>query len=125
MRCAAVLASNWKDAAYGTMCTRAAMAALNSTQCRYSTKVMPVGLLPYIDPYRIERLFRRYITHITPSTVQTTIRTQKAVTPALLDRHHPAMSAAVTAYQRGFGATPVFLRSGGSLPVVNTFQELL
>jgi len=35
------------------------------------------------------------------------------------------MQAAVTAYQRGFGATPAFLRSGGSIPVVNTLQTLL
>lgn len=35
------------------------------------------------------------------------------------------MQAAAVAYRRGFGAAPVFLRSGGSIPVVNTFQTLL
>ena len=29
------------------------------------------------------------------------------------------------AYARGFGREPVFIREGGSIPVVNTFQEEL
>jgi acetylornithine deacetylase/succinyl-diaminopimelate desuccinylase-like protein len=35
------------------------------------------------------------------------------------------MRAAAQSYREGFGASPVFLRSGGSIPVVNIFQELL
>jgi acetylornithine deacetylase/succinyl-diaminopimelate desuccinylase-like protein len=35
------------------------------------------------------------------------------------------MWAAAISYRKGFGAEPVFLRSGGTVPVVNTFQELL
>jgi acetylornithine deacetylase/succinyl-diaminopimelate desuccinylase-like protein len=33
--------------------------------------------------------------------------------------------AAAFAYKKGFGAIPVFIRSGGSIPVVSTFQEIL
>lgn len=43
----------------------------------------------------------------------------------LIDRTHPAMRAAARAYQRGFGVPPVFLRSSGTIPVVNTFQHVL
>jgi acetylornithine deacetylase/succinyl-diaminopimelate desuccinylase-like protein len=35
------------------------------------------------------------------------------------------MRAASTAYLRGFGARPVFLRSGGTIPVVNMLQQAL
>ena len=42
-----------------------------------------------------------------------------------MDRKHPAVQAAVFAYKKGFGALPVFLRSGGSIPVVNAFKESL
>jgi acetylornithine deacetylase/succinyl-diaminopimelate desuccinylase-like protein len=38
---------------------------------------------------------------------------------------HPAMRAASLAYRRGFGVAPVFLRSGGTIPIVNTFQAML
>jgi acetylornithine deacetylase/succinyl-diaminopimelate desuccinylase-like protein len=57
--------------------------------------------------------------------VRTTVRTFFHTRPALVDRRHPAMRAAVAAYRKGFGAAPVFIRSGGSIPVVNSFQELL
>jgi acetylornithine deacetylase/succinyl-diaminopimelate desuccinylase-like protein len=43
----------------------------------------------------------------------------------LIDRRHPVMRAAARAYEHGFGASPVFLRSGGTIPIVNHFQELL
>ena len=45
--------------------------------------------------------------------------------PALVKRNHPAMRAAAVAYQKGFGATPVFLRSGGSVPAASIFQKTL
>jgi acetylornithine deacetylase/succinyl-diaminopimelate desuccinylase-like protein len=45
--------------------------------------------------------------------------------PALVNRNHPALRAAVSAYQKGFGAKPVFLRSGGSVPAASIFQKML
>ena len=36
-----------------------------------------------------------------------------------------AMKAAVEAYARAFGRAPVFVRSGGSIPVVAAFKKLL
>ncbi|MFN8453539.1 MAG: dipeptidase [Anaerolineae bacterium] len=82
-------------------------------------------LVPEQDPVEIDRLFRQHLARITPPTVQVAVQTRLMSRPALLDRRHPAMQAAAAAYHRGFGAAPVFLRSGGSIPVVNTFQELL
>jgi hypothetical protein len=45
--------------------------------------------------------------------------------PALIERCHPAMRAAIVACCKGFGAAPVFLSSGGTIPVVDTHQERL
>jgi acetylornithine deacetylase/succinyl-diaminopimelate desuccinylase-like protein len=45
--------------------------------------------------------------------------------PAEVDRSHPAVRAAASACSRAFGAPPVFLRSGGSIPVVELFREIL
>jgi acetylornithine deacetylase/succinyl-diaminopimelate desuccinylase-like protein len=47
------------------------------------------------------------------------------INAALVNRKHPAVRAAALAYKKGFGALPAFIRSGGSIPVVNTFQEIL
>jgi acetylornithine deacetylase/succinyl-diaminopimelate desuccinylase-like protein len=82
-------------------------------------------LVPDQDPRRVARLFREHIARITPPTVRSSVRVFSPIEPALVDRNHPAVRAAALAYQQGFGAPPVFIRSGGSIPVVNTFQKIL
>jgi acetylornithine deacetylase/succinyl-diaminopimelate desuccinylase-like protein len=82
-------------------------------------------LVPDQDPREIEMIFRRHISRITPSTVKSIVRTNQLAKPAVIDRHHPALHAAAVAYCKAFGASPVFLRSGGSIPVVSTFQRVL
>jgi len=82
-------------------------------------------LVPDQDPAEIDQLFREHIAKLTPMDVRSTVRTLSAAKPALVDPNHPAMSAAAFAYLKGFGAPPVFLRSGGTIPVVNTFQTVL
>jgi acetylornithine deacetylase/succinyl-diaminopimelate desuccinylase-like protein len=82
-------------------------------------------LVPDQDPKKIARLFREYVERITPPAVRSSIRMFSAIEPALVDRHHRAVRAAALAYKLGFGASPVFLRSGGSIPVVNIFQRVL
>jgi acetylornithine deacetylase/succinyl-diaminopimelate desuccinylase-like protein len=84
-----------------------------------------IRLVPDQDPREVEAIVRNHIARITPSTVQSNVRTLLAARPALLNRSHPAMRAAARAYVRGFGRAPVFLRSGGTIPVVNTFQQVL
>jgi succinyl-diaminopimelate desuccinylase len=37
----------------------------------------------------------------------------------------PYMTAAATAIENGFGRSPVFIREGGSIPIVNAFHEQL
>lgn len=77
-------------------------------------------LVPDQDPREIEQLFRRYVAHITPPAAGTAVRSYFGAKPSVTDRNHPAL-----AYQMGFGAVPVFLRSGGTIPVVSLFQEML
>jgi len=82
-------------------------------------------LVPDQDPQKVAQLFRDHIARVTPPAVRSSVRTFSAVKPALVDRNHPAVRAAALAYKRAFGALPIFLRSGGSIPVVSTFQETL
>jgi acetylornithine deacetylase/succinyl-diaminopimelate desuccinylase-like protein len=82
-------------------------------------------LVPDQDPREVDHLFRRHIARITPPTVRSRVRTVSRAKPALINPNHPAMRAAAAAYRRGFGAAPLFLRSGGTIPVVSTFQEAL
>lgn len=82
-------------------------------------------LVPEQDPRKINRLFRQYIARITPSTVRFAIRTHLLAKPAIVNQSHPSIRSAAVAYREGFGAMPVFIRSGGTIPVVNTIQETL
>ena len=82
-------------------------------------------LVPDQNPHEIDQLFRAHVRRISPPTVRLAIRTELATQPAMVDRSHPGVTAAVEAYKRGFGNAPVFLRSGGSIPVVNLFQQIL
>lgn len=82
-------------------------------------------LVPDQQPREIAQLFRDHITRVSPSAVKTTVRVLSSASPAVLSRNHPAVHAAASAYRKGFGAAPVFLRSGGTIPVVSTFQQIL
>ena len=78
------------------------------------------------DPREIERLFRRHITRIVPPAVTASVHASElAAHPVMVDRDHPAMRAATEAYRGAFGRAAVFLRSGGSIPVVSTLQTEL
>jgi acetylornithine deacetylase/succinyl-diaminopimelate desuccinylase-like protein len=90
-----------------------------------ATVKLSFRLVPDQHPEHIARLFREHIERITPTGAESSVKVLSLVHPALIDRNHPAVRAAGPAYQKGFGAPPVFLRSGGSIPVVNAFQEYL
>ncbi len=82
-------------------------------------------LVPDQEPEEVARQFREHISRVTPATVKSTVRVLSGAKPALVNRDHPAVRAAAFACRKGFGAAPVFLRSGGTVPVVNTFREIL
>lgn len=82
-------------------------------------------LVPDQDPGEIERLVRKHIARLTPFTLRASIRSQLAAKPVLVDRAHPLVKAAATACHKVFGATPVFVRSGGTNPAVTAFHDVL
>jgi acetylornithine deacetylase/succinyl-diaminopimelate desuccinylase-like protein len=53
------------------------------------------------------------------------VRTVVAARPALVDPEQPVMKAAAFSYARGFGTPPALLRSGGTIPVVASFKDIL
>jgi acetylornithine deacetylase/succinyl-diaminopimelate desuccinylase-like protein len=77
------------------------------------------------DPDEIRQLFSAYVESLTPDTVRLTTRNIGLAKPALVDRDIPEMQAAARAYKQGFGAKPIFMREGGSIPVVTLLKEEL
>jgi acetylornithine deacetylase/succinyl-diaminopimelate desuccinylase-like protein len=82
-------------------------------------------LVPDQDPERIEALVTRYLEAQAPSSVSISVSSFHHCKPVVVSRDSVAVRAAVRAIERGFGATPVFVREGGSIPVVSTFREEL
>ena len=82
-------------------------------------------LVPDQTPEEIDQLFRQYLTRSISPHLRWGVRTLSAARPVVIDRAHPAMHAAALAYRKAFGATPVFLRSGGTIPAVYLFQRIL
>jgi acetylornithine deacetylase/succinyl-diaminopimelate desuccinylase-like protein len=82
-------------------------------------------LVPNQDPEKIATLFERYIEQIAPPTVELSVTRMHGGKAWVASIDHPAIRAASRAFERGFGKRPVFVREGGSIPVVATFAELL
>jgi acetylornithine deacetylase/succinyl-diaminopimelate desuccinylase-like protein len=82
-------------------------------------------LVPDQDPQEIGRLFKEYVEQITPDTVRVDVQVEHGGHPTIVDIEHPAIKAAVSAYQATFDQTPVFMREGGSIPVVNQLRQHL
>jgi acetylornithine deacetylase/succinyl-diaminopimelate desuccinylase-like protein len=77
------------------------------------------------DPHKIYEAIERYVASIAPPTVRVEVKLLTTGEPALIDFTLPEMQAAKRAYERGWGATPVFTRGGGSIPIVADIFNLL
>ena len=82
-------------------------------------------LVPDQDPAEINELFQAYVEKLAPPSVTVSISPVHGAKPCITDWQMPAMKAAVTAYKSVFGSDPIFMREGGSIPVVGQFQEFL
>lgn len=82
-------------------------------------------LVPDQDPDEIDRLFTEYVKKIAPKSVKVEVTALHNAKPAMTTIDNDAIKAAVNALRKAYGKEPVFIREGGSIPVVNTFQELL
>lgn len=89
------------------------------------TAKLSVRTVPDQDATQVERLLREHIERVTPRMVTAELRRTATSEPVVIERNHPALRAAALAYRRGFGARPVFLRSGGSVPAAAIFRRQL
>ncbi len=82
-------------------------------------------LVPDQDPQEIAALFQKYVQEIAPPTVKVEISVMHTAPASVTDYSIPAMKAAAAAYEQVFGKRPVYMREGGSIPVVGEFQTYL
>lgn len=77
------------------------------------------------DPWETADAIARHVARHTAPGVQAKVNVIYAAEPVVLDRQSIAMSAGAAAYRYSFGAAPVFQRSGGTIPAVALFKQLL
>ncbi len=82
-------------------------------------------LVPNQCAAAIDRLFEAFIQSLAPSGVQVKITNIHGNDPVLISRDESGVQAAARAVDIGFGKRPVFIREGGSIPIVTLFKESL
>jgi acetylornithine deacetylase/succinyl-diaminopimelate desuccinylase-like protein len=82
-------------------------------------------LVPNQDSKKIDELFIKHLESIAPEGTQVKVKSlhggQGYVTPI----DFPAYRAASRAIEESFGKSPIPVRSGGSIPIVSDFEEVL
>jgi acetylornithine deacetylase/succinyl-diaminopimelate desuccinylase-like protein len=87
-----------------------------------ATAKFSTRLVPDQDFHEIERLVVEHLRRIAPPEVHLDVRVIHGGAPALTPLDHPAVAVAAGALEAAFGKPPVFLRSGGSIPVVAALE---
>lgn len=82
-------------------------------------------LVPDQDPKEIFELVKARIAELTPPTVNVEFKMLDYGHPAITPIDHPATQAAVRAYGAHFPNQPLYVRGGGSIPVVADFQTIM
>ncbi|MCB9240556.1 MAG: dipeptidase [Flavobacteriales bacterium] len=82
-------------------------------------------LVPNQNWERIAQLFTEHMQRIAPPSVTVTVTPHHGGNPYMTPSDSKAYAAAVAALKESFGKDPVPTRSGGSIPIVALFEEVL
>ncbi len=92
--------------------------------CKAGAK-LSFRLVPDQDPKTVEQLFRDHVARVCPKGVTYEIINHHGAPAVLVNTDTPGVLAAVRAIEIGFGKKPVFIREGGSIPVVGLIKQQL
>ena len=82
-------------------------------------------LVPDQDPEKILQAVRRFAADNSPAGIEVEVRLLSTAPASLIDLDHPAVAKAAQALEEVFGRKTVYIRSGGSVPVVGDIQKHL
>ena len=91
-----------------------------TARCKVSMR-----LVPDQQPTRVFEQFKSYIESICPPYAKVKVDLIHTAEPVLLPTDSPYMRAAADALREVFGRETVFVRSGGSIPIVSLFGKVL
>jgi len=90
-----------------------------------ATAKVSIRLVPKQDPEKIIGAFRKFVEKNTPKGIQTEVRVLSGGPAVMVNPDHPAIQVAAKAFSDILGKPTVFIRSGGSIPIVGDFATHL
>jgi acetylornithine deacetylase/succinyl-diaminopimelate desuccinylase-like protein len=82
-------------------------------------------LVPDQRPEKVARLFTDYVHQVAPPGVVVEVSYLHGAEPVLVTAEGPLVEAAMAAMGDVWGARPVRIREGGSIPIVSAFSQVL
>jgi len=82
-------------------------------------------LVPGMTPAKTFALYKKYVEQITPQGVEVEVRLIHSGDPCLIPVNNKYVQAATRALHEVWGKDTVFIRSGGSIPIVGDFDRHL
>jgi acetylornithine deacetylase/succinyl-diaminopimelate desuccinylase-like protein len=90
-----------------------------------ATAKVSIRLVPKQDPEKVIAGFRKFIEKNTPKGIKTELRVLSAGPAVMVNPDHPAIQVAAKAFSDILEKPTVFIRSGGSIPIVGDFATHL
>jgi succinyl-diaminopimelate desuccinylase len=82
-------------------------------------------LVPNQDPEKIAAAARQLLLDHCPPGIELEMNIAHGAPGVVVSLDSPYVATAQRALERGFGKAPVFIREGGSIPIVTNFKEQL
>lgn len=90
-----------------------------------ATAKITCRLVPNQDPEKIQQLLKEHIEKVKPTGVEVDVKLEKLSAKAyMVAPDHPLIQTAAQCYEKAFGKETVFVRMGGSIPVVEWLDSL-
>lgn len=90
-----------------------------------ATAKVSFRLVPDQDPQKVIDSFRKFVADNTPAGIKTEVRVLSGGPAVVVNPDHPAIDTAAKAFSEVLGRPTVFIRSGGSIPIVGDFARHL
>ncbi len=90
-----------------------------------ATAKVSMRLVPNQDPDKIIASFKKFVAQSTPPGIKTEVRVLSSGPAVMVNPDHPAIQVAARAFSDMLKRPTVFIRSGGSIPIVGDFARHL
>jgi acetylornithine deacetylase/succinyl-diaminopimelate desuccinylase-like protein len=90
-----------------------------------ATAKVSFRLVPDQDPEKVIEGFRKFVADNTPRGIKAEVRVLSSSPAVMVNPDHPAIETAARAFSDVLGRPTVFIRSGGSIPIVGDFARHL